>query len=189
MILPRTTQSPWQTRTSRIAYEARALRIREDEVIRPDGQPGHYSYVEYAYPVACIVALDGDQRIYLVRQWRYPWGCDSWEIPGGSCGDDDPLTGAQRELREEAGLVARSWTPLGTFFVSASIAARFHLFLARDLEEVATERDPEEQDMLAQPVPLVLALAAAADGTIMHAATITALYKLTHFLAQEHAAR
>lgn len=185
-LLPRTAENPWQTVSSRVVYEKRSIRVREDAVVQPDGAPGTYAYVEVEQPAVTIAALDADLRLYLVRQWRYPWQRDSWELPGGLANPgDDLLTAAQRELREETGLRARQWTSLGSFYVSASLALPFHVFLARDLEQVDTDRDPEEQDMIVQAVPFPAAVVAALNGDIVHAASISTIFKLSHFLQTE----
>lgn len=181
--LPRTSVNPWQTRASRVVYETSWLRLREDQVVKPDGSAGTYGYMEAPYPVAVIAALDAARQLYLVREWRYGWQRDSWELPGGRCeAGEDPLAGAQRELLEEAGIRAQTWTPLGSFFVSALLATPFHLFLARDIEQGLPHRDPEEQDMIAQAVPFDAAVEAALDGTIVHAASISSILRLEHYL-------
>src|SRR5205814_658211 len=130
-------------------------------------------------------AVDAAGRLTLVRQWRYVWGCDSWELPGGLASPGEtPLDAAQRELREEAGLVARQWDVLGLLHASASMSLRFHVFLARDLEPVATARDAEEHDMIVRAIPLADAVAAVLDGTILHAVSATTILRAAHFLGQ-----
>lgn len=184
--LPRAAENPWQTISSRVVYEKRSIRVREDAVIQPDGAPGTYAFVEVDQPAVTIAALDADLRLYLVRQWRYPWQRDSWELPGGLANPGDaPLTAAQRELREETGLRARQWTSLGSFYVSATLALPFHVFLARDLEQVDTDRDPQEQDMIVRAISFPSAVAAALNGGIVHAASISTIFKLSYFLRAE----
>src|SRR5262249_40758856 len=91
--------NPWQTRASRVAFDNGRLRVREDEVVQPDGKPGAYTYVELPDPVVAIVPVTDDGRVHLVRQWRYPWRQNSWEIPAGRCEPNEPpLRAAQREL-------------------------------------------------------------------------------------------
>jgi len=130
--------------------------------------------------VVGIVPISDDGRVYLVRQWRYPWRRNSWEIPAGHGEPNEaPLAGAQRELAEEVGLQAMSWEPLGTGFGSAAIDAAYHLFLARDLSAApdGARRDGAEDDMIARPVPLETAVAAAMDGRIVHAFTVVGLLR------------
>jgi 8-oxo-dGTP pyrophosphatase MutT (NUDIX family) len=172
--------NPWQTRTSRLVYDNGRLRLREDRVVQPDGEPGMYTYVELPWPVVAIVPITEDDQVYLVRQWRYPWSRNSWEIPAGHCeADEDPLTAAQRELAEEVGVQAATWESLGVGYASATINARFHLYLARALS-LAThqpQREGTEQDMIARPVPLADVIEAALDGRIQHAMTVVGLLR------------
>jgi 8-oxo-dGTP pyrophosphatase MutT (NUDIX family) len=183
--LPRAGANPWQTRASRIAFDNGRLRLREDTIVQPDGQPGTYTYIELPWPVVAIVPLASDRTVHLVRQWRYPWRQNSWEIPAGHCEPDEaPPEAARRELAEEAGIQAKRWDELSRGFGSASIAARVHLYLARDLTPlpVPVAREGAEGDLIARAVPLERALAAIDDGTIVHAYTIIGLLRTARLL-------
>src|ERR1700682_591489 len=132
--------NPWRTQSSRIIFDNGRVRLCEDQVLQPDGAPGSYAYLQFPWPVVAIVPISDDGHVYLVRQWRYPWQRNSWEIPAGPCDKTkEPLQGAKRELAEEVGLQAASWEPLGTGFSSATVTARYHLFLARGLAPASPE--------------------------------------------------
>src|SRR5580658_7831539 len=94
----RVYQNPWKTIESRTAYENAWLRVREDQVIRPDGKPGIYGVIEIR-PSVGVVALNERDEIVLVGQWRYTLNRYSWEIPrGGSRADEtDMQQAAERE--------------------------------------------------------------------------------------------
>jgi 8-oxo-dGTP pyrophosphatase MutT (NUDIX family) len=172
--------NPWQTRSSTVVYDNGWLRLLEDAVIQPDGAPGSYAYVEAPWPVVGIVPVADDGHVYLVRQWRYPWQRNSWEIPAGKGEpDEEPLVSARRELAEETGLQAVSWEPLGNVYASASINAHYYLYLARGLSPAANgvQRDGAEQDLISASVPLASAVAAAMDGRIVHAFTVVGLLR------------
>jgi 8-oxo-dGTP pyrophosphatase MutT (NUDIX family) len=173
--------NPWQTRSSKVVYDNGRLRLYEDEVIQPDGnRSDRYAYLRIPWPVVGIVPIADDGQVYLVRQWRYPWRRNSWEIPAGvGEGDEGPLAAAQRELGEEIGLQAASWEPLGTGFSSASVDALYYLFLARGLSPVmnGAHREGAEEDMIARAVPLTTAIEAAMDGRIVHAFSIVGLLR------------
>jgi len=110
MYLHPMTQNPWQTKSSRLVYENAWIRVREDQVTCPDGQPGIYGVVETRIATG-VIALTPQHEIYLVGQFRYPTGEYSWEIiEGGTEDGEEPLAAAKRELQEEAGLVARTWS-------------------------------------------------------------------------------
>ncbi|HEV2123918.1 MAG TPA: NUDIX hydrolase [Chloroflexota bacterium] len=182
-LFPRAVENPWKTLSSRIVYENRRVRLREDQVTTPANTPGSYTYLEAAHPVAVIAALDDAERLYLVREWRYVWGRDSWELPGGLLeAGEDPIAGAKRELAEEAGVQAEEWQHLVQFHVSASISTPFHFFLARGLSPISATRDLEEADMIVRAVPLPAVVQAVMDGTIVHAASIGGILRVARLL-------
>jgi 8-oxo-dGTP pyrophosphatase MutT (NUDIX family) len=169
--------NPWTTKSSRIAYENRWIRVREDQVIRPDGQPGIYGVVEVP-PSVGIVAINQKDHIVLVGQWRYTLNRYLWEIPrGGSEGDPDLLAVAKRELAEEAGIEAESWERLGTVDVNSGITSDVqHLFLATDLRPAEAPHDAEEKiDVAWHPFEQVLDMAM--HGQITEVCSVVAILK------------
>ncbi len=171
--------NPWRTLGSRLVYANRWIRVREDRVIRPDGGEGIYGVVEIR-PSVGIVALNDAGEIALVGQWRYPHGKLTWEIPRGGSqeGETDMLEVARRELREEAGVEARHWTPLGRTDVNNGVTTDTeHLFLATGLTLVAPRHDPEER-IVVRWVPLRSALETALAGGFAECCTELAILKL-----------
>lgn len=177
-----TRRGPWTVRASREVYRNPWLRLREDDVLRPDGRPGIYGVVEMVDAVG-VVALSDDGRVYLVGQHRYPTDGYGWEIVTGY-GDpaEGPLLSAQRELREETGLSAAEWVPLGSTHISNSVTDQVgYLFLARGLTSGAAQPDATEQ-LVVQTVPLAEALAMAQSSRIVQAFSLVGLYRAWHFL-------
>jgi 8-oxo-dGTP pyrophosphatase MutT (NUDIX family) len=176
--------NPWRRLRSRIAYANDWITVREDEVIRPDGQPGIYGVVETRIATG-VIALTPEDEIYLVGQYRYPLDCYSWEIvEGGADPGEPPLAAAQRELREEAGLIAEHWEQLGgEIHVSNCISSeRGYVYLARGLREVAAA--PEGTELLqVRKVPLEAAFGMLDRGEISDAVTIIALLRLFRWRA------
>ena len=169
------TQNPWLTLGSRNVYENPWISVREDRVIRPDGEPGIYGVVHYKNTAVGVLPVEED-HVYLVGQYRYPLERYSWEIPEGGCPEDEePLRAARRELREETGLVARNWRKLGEAYLSNSVAnERAVWYLATGL--VPGERQPEGTEVIGvRRVPLREAVAMARDGRITDALSILAL--------------
>ncbi|MCL2594913.1 MAG: NUDIX hydrolase [Promicromonosporaceae bacterium] len=122
----------WQTRSSKVAYQNRWIRVREDQVVRPDGSDGLYGVVEVG-PSVFVVALDDDDRVLLVDVDRYTVGRSLEVVAGGSDGED-LLAAAQRELLEEAGLVAERWEQAGSMFALNGVCvAPETVFIARKL--------------------------------------------------------
>jgi 8-oxo-dGDP phosphatase len=171
--------NPWQTTAERVVFDNGRLRLRDDLVVQPDGVPGRYAYLQVDQPIVAIVALDEDHCVYLVRQWRYPWRRNSWEIPsGGAEPDETPLVAAQREFAEEVGLLAEIWEPLGEGYSSATVDSHWHFFLARGLsQDGAHQRDGAEEDLVARRVLLADAVAAAMDGRIAHGMSVVAILR------------
>jgi 8-oxo-dGTP pyrophosphatase MutT (NUDIX family) len=169
------TQNPWRTLGSRRVYENPWISVREDRVIRPDGEPGIYGVVHYKNTAVGVLPVE-DDHVYLVGQYRYPLERYSWEIPEGGCPEhEDPLQAAQRELKEETGLEARHWRKLGETHLSNSVADEYGVwFLATDL--IPGERRPEGTEVIGvRRVPLGEALEMALDGRITDALSILAI--------------
>lgn len=161
--------------SSRIAYENQWIRVREDQVIRPDGDAGIYGVVEIPLSVG-IVALDERDEIALVGQWRYPVNRYSWEIPrGGSEGQTDPLEVAQRELAEEAGVQAEHWQKLGAVDVCNGVTDDVqHLFLATGIRAAVAHQDPFEEIALAWK-PFAEAVQMVLSGQICEVCSVAAI--------------
>ena len=171
--------SPWQTVSQRVVFDDGRLRLYVDSVIQPDGRPGTYTYLQVGTPIVAVVPVDEQGYVHLVRQWRYPWGHNSWELPsGGAEADELPVDAARRELAEEAGLSATDWSSLAGGYSSATIRSQWHFFLARGLKAVSTHRrDGSEHDLIARRVPIEVAIAAALDGRITHGMSVVGLLR------------
>jgi 8-oxo-dGTP pyrophosphatase MutT (NUDIX family) len=179
----RVAKSQWRTLSSRYPYENSWMRIREDQVVRPDGAPGIYGVVE-TMRAAGVVALTRNQEVVLVGQYRYPTQVYSWEIvEGGTRPEEHPLDAVRRELREEAGLSASQFMLLGPeIHLSNSLTdERAFLYLAWELSEIAA--DPEGTEVLdLQRVPLAEALGMVRRGEIVDAMSIVAIERASRLL-------
>ena len=171
--------SPWRRLSRRTAYENAWLTVWHDDVVRPDGEPGIYGVVHYANLAVGVVALDRDDRVALVGQFRYTLDRYSWEIPeGGVPADEDPLDGARRELREETGLEAARWLELGRADLSNSISDETaFFFLATDLVDGVASPDGTEELEL-RWVPFDETLAMTFDGRITDALSVLAIQRV-----------
>lgn len=172
---PEETISPWQTITSKTVYDNDWINVREDSVVRPDGQPGIYGVVQYKNLAVGILAIEDDE-IYLVGQYRYPLDKYSWEIPEGGCPTgEDPLNAAQRELEEETGLRADGWSQLGEAYLSNSVSdERAVWFLATGLKQGAQRLDGTEK-IAVRKVSVKQALNMALHGEITDALSLLAI--------------
>jgi 8-oxo-dGTP pyrophosphatase MutT (NUDIX family) len=173
------SEDPWRTLGSRTVYTNAWLRLREDTVIRPDGQPGIYGVVEMN-PSIGVVAVNDVNEIALVTQWRYTLGRISVEIPTGGSEASDPsmLAAAQRELREETGLSARGWRELGSVDNSNGVTNDVaHIFLATGLQAGAAAPDPAEQVVLGW-LPFDRAVEHVLNGSITESVSVAAILKV-----------
>jgi 8-oxo-dGTP pyrophosphatase MutT (NUDIX family) len=168
--------SPYVTLSSRIAYENRWTRVREDRIQRPDGSDGLYGVVERSDFVVVVPWQDG--RLTLVEQYRYPVSRRMWEFPMGmweQAPGTDPAVVAAGELREETGLVASRMLNAGEIFQGPGYCnQRGHIFLATELTQGETEREVSEEDMICRSFTLGDFEAMIRDGTVREAMTISA---------------
>ena len=173
---PNNPVNPWKTLSSRIVYDNPWIRVREDQVIRPDSSPGIYGTVHFKNLAIGVIAIDAEGYVHLVGQYRYVMNRYSWEIPEGGCPEgEEPLRAARRELMEETGLQAREWKLLGEADLSNSVTDEQALwFLATDL--VQGEAKPDGSELLdRRRVPLEEALEMIDRKEITDALSVLAL--------------
>jgi 8-oxo-dGTP pyrophosphatase MutT (NUDIX family) len=158
-------------------FSGRVITVTTDEVVLPNG---HRSLLEVVHHPggAATVALDAAQRVCLLRQYRYVAGGWLWELPAGKLEPDEPpLTTAQRELTEEAGVRAGHWRSLGTLLSSPGVfTERLHLFLATDIVPAAHAHESAEV-IEVNWIALEEACGWALDGTIADAKTALGLLR------------
>ena len=164
------------TTSSRVAYENRWMRVREDRIAYADGTPGLYGVVEKR-DFVLVAARDGDS-VHLAEQYRYPIRQRQWEFPQGLMeqGETDHAACARRELREETGLDAASLVEVGELFLAAGFCTQpFRVFLATGLSPAAGGvRDPEEQGMTTRPFAIAEFEAMLRDGTMRDGVSVAA---------------
>lgn len=170
---------PYEVISREAFYDCPWIRIRKDAFRHRAGAEGTYTVVGFHRTACGVLALDDEDRVVLVGQWRYPLERYSWEIPeGGGDPQESPFDAMRRELAEEAGLQARVWEPLLYFNPSNSTTdEETFLFLARDLSPAEGEADADEELVLHHE-PFADCLRRVLNGEIADSLTVAALLAL-----------
>ena len=158
-------------------YHGRIVDFGIEPVQLPDAAPFTLEVVRHPGGAA-VVALDAADNVCLIHQYRHAGGGWIWELPAGKLEPEEPpaLT-AQRELEEEAGLRAGRWESLGSLLSTPGFCdERIHLYLARELTEVATAHE-EHEHIEIHWLPLNEAIARAHRGEIDDAKTLIGLFR------------
>lgn len=176
-------ENPWKTLKQTLRYENPWFRVREDDVIKPNGEKGIYGVVEARFATG-VVALTDANEVVLVGQYRYPTDRYSWEIiEGGAEEGEEPLAAIQRELQEEAGLIASSWQQLGPEVqLSNCFSSELGMFyLARGLSQ-GTKNPDDTEILMVKTVPFAECMKLLETGEISDAMSIIGLYRAKEFL-------
>ncbi|MFJ3945172.1 NUDIX domain-containing protein [Streptomyces griseoaurantiacus] len=149
----------WEIRGTETPFRGKKTSVRTDEVVMPDGSVVRRDYQVHPGSVA-VLALDEEDRVLVLRQYRHPVRQKLWEIPAGllDVPGENPLHAAQRELFEEAHVKAGDWRVLADVYTTpGGCDEAVRIFLARDLAEAEGERfevEHEEADMELARVPV-----------------------------------
>ncbi|MGO9514607.1 MAG: NUDIX hydrolase [Steroidobacteraceae bacterium] len=135
-------------------YRGRIIDVSSELLRYANGAEHEIDFVRHP-GAAAVVAVDGADRVCLVRQYRHGIADFLWEIPAGKLDSGEaPQVCAVRELAEETGLAARRWTPLGLYIPAAGIFTEvIHMYLARELD-VGTPSPDVDEELELQWMPL-----------------------------------
>ncbi|PZH08411.1 ADP-ribose pyrophosphatase [Streptomyces sp. NTH33] len=153
------TPEEWEIRATDTPFTGNKTSVRTDDVVMPDGSVARRDYQVHPGSVA-VLALDDEDRVLLIRQYRHPVRQRLWEIPAGllDVPGENPLHAAQRELYEEAHVKAEDWRVLTDVYTTpGGCDEAVRIFLARGLSAVEGERfaaEHEETDMEHARVPV-----------------------------------
>lgn len=176
------TPEAWDVVESRRRFKGHIMDVVTDTVRMPGDENSDRDYVIHPGAVA-VVALDDEDRVLLIRQYRHPTRRLLWELPAGlrDVEGESLVTGAARELAEEAGYRARTWHTLVDLYTSPGMSdERIRVFLARDLTKIPEEENGfvhrhEEIGMPVEWVPLADAVEKALMGMIHNSPAVAGI--------------
>lgn len=159
-------------------YRGKIVNMRVDEALLPDGTIAKREVVEHNGGV-CVVALTDNDEIYLVKQFRFPYQEVIWEIPAGKRdGNEDPMLGAIRELKEETGTTADTVIPIGELYPSPGYCGEIiWMYAAKGLHSGDKKLD-EDEFLEAEKFPIDKVIDMIMSGEIKDAKTQAAVLKV-----------
>jgi ADP-ribose pyrophosphatase len=166
-----------RVKARRTVFHGRVVELAEERVLLPNGGEARLEIVRHPGGAAAV-ALDAEERVCLLHQFRHAAGGWLWELPAGKIdAGETPFATARRELLEEAGVGATEWTELGRMHSSPGVFTEIvYLYLARGLEVTGHEHEQDEVIKI-RWLPFSQALSWCADGTISDAKTLIGLYR------------
>ena len=163
-------------------FRGRIINLRVDEALLPNGATATREIVEHNGGI-CVVPITEENEVLMVEQFRYPYSEVVLEIPAGKRdGDEEPLEGGKRELKEETGATAENYTFLGELYPSPGYCGEIiYMYLATGLSY--GETNPDEDEFLnVKKIPLDVAIQMIMNGEIKDAKTQAAILKAERIL-------
>ncbi|MBB3453976.1 8-oxo-dGTP pyrophosphatase MutT (NUDIX family) [Rhizobium sp. BK313] len=174
---------PWQVKSSTHLLHDRWLKVRADACVTAEGvEIAPYYVLEYPDWVE-VVALDAEDNIYLVQQYRHGLGVVALEVPGGAmdASDANPIEAAARELREETGLTASEWEYVGALSPNPATHSNLsHIVLARNVEISAKPADDPTERIRLIRIPIRQAIKLALEGKMIQTIHVAGLTLALH---------
>ncbi len=170
----------WIIKDSKVSYENPWIKISHHEVVTPGGSDGIYGEVHFKNLAIGILPIDKDGFTWRVGQFRFPLNSYSWEIPeGGGPHGIDPLESAKRELLEEVGYSANTWTPLLEMHLSNSVSdEKAIVYVAEDLTEGISQPEDTE-NLTVEKIHFSELYQQVMDGIITDSISVAAVLKLS----------
>ena len=166
------------TLNSQTIFSGRIIEVKKDDIQLENGKKSIREVVVHHGGV-CVAAIDQEDRLLLVRQFRYPYGKELLELPAGKLEKgEDPFEAAKRELGEECGLTADHYTPLGEFYPTVGYDTEIiYMWVATGLHTTQMHLDDDEF-LTPDRIPLAKAYEMVMSGEIKDGKTIAGVLKL-----------
>jgi ADP-ribose pyrophosphatase len=171
-------ENPWKTLSTENKYENPWIRVDENKVLNPAGNPGIYGVVHFKNVAVAVIPLDEENNTWIVGQYRYTLNSYEWEVPEGGCPEGtSPLETAKRELHEEVGLQAEQYEMILEMQLSNSVSDEIsYTYLARGLKFIGEK--PEEDEVLnIRKLPFAELLEMVMRGEIRDALSVASILK------------
>lgn len=177
-------RNPWKKISGHEVYDNRWINVQEHKVINPGGGEGIYGVVSFKNKAIGVIPIDDDNNTWLVGQYRYALNEYSWEIPmGGGPVGQNVLQSAQKELKEETGITARSWTNIMRIHTSNSATdEEGFVFVAKDLQFGERELEESESDLKLWKLPFKGVVKMVMEGKITDAISVAGILKADRLL-------
>jgi 8-oxo-dGTP pyrophosphatase MutT (NUDIX family) len=174
------TQGVWKKTRSEPGPDLVLFHTRYDWRVNPRNGRILKAVVLEAKDWVNVVALTPEEKLVVVRQFRFGTGLLSLEIPAGLVDPGEtPLQAARRELREETGYTAEKWTALGWSYANpAFLTNRAHTFLARGLRRAGAPNPEEGEDIEVSEITPAEARQAIRDERMRNTMTLLALSRV-----------
>lgn len=170
--------------SSEVIFEGRVITVTKDKALLENGNIATREVVHHNGG-ACILPYFADGTICLVRQFRYAMQQQLWELPAGKLEKgEDPFDAARRELEEECGLTADTYTSLGEFYPTVGYDTEvIYTWVATNLHETAMRLDADEF-LTPDRIPLEDAYQMVMRGEIKDGKTVAGILKLKALIAE-----
>lgn len=171
-----------KTLSQEYKYKGKILNLRVDKAELEDGSTALREVIEHNGGV-CVAAIDGEGKLLMVRQFRYPYGEAILEIPAGKLEKgEEPIDCGKRELKEETGFVAEELVSLGQLYPTPAYDSEvIHMYFAKNIKEASRHLD-EGEFLDVEKIPFDKAVQMVLEGEIKDAKTQVAILKLKEML-------
>lgn len=173
----------WKKLSRKVVYKTPWFFINRDAVLDPTGKATTYSTFNFTNDPVHIVAMDDEHNIYLVKQFRYPVGSITWELPAGHTDGQSAVAAAKRELLEETGLVAKKIEKVGDYVMTPGVSgSKMQLVFAYGVKKQSDDLDKVDGIEAVKKCTISEMKQMIKKGEVMDSLSITGFYFALEYL-------